>query len=447
MRAAIVFVMHCLGRLAGACRRRPGQCMFALVLLLLIGFSLWATAQHLRAEYHYRAAERCLERREFGQAQEHLDECLKVWPRHPAVHLLKAQAARRASLFTEAEQEIETCKRLKASRDAVALEVAMLQGQRGNLTPELEAFLNGCVNDGHPDAVLILEALSRGYAHNYRLHSALRCLDRWLEQRPDDVQALLGRGWVYERLSQYDKAQDDYRRATGLDPEREEPALRLAQVLLFDGKTPEAVAEAAALFERLRQRYPGDVSVVLGLARCRLKQGQTEEARHLLEDLDAAYPGEAEVLHERGNLALQMGQVQEAETWLRRAMALEPYDYQIHYDTYQCLLRLGKAGEAREVQAQMQRLEADQLRINTLTQELQGRPYDPSLRCEIGRIFLRNGEAREGLVWLESALQANPVHQATHQALAEYYEKNGDAELAAQHRRLAGKSEPATAGN
>jgi tetratricopeptide (TPR) repeat protein len=447
MRALIVRMVERLGRLASVCRRRPGRCAFALVLLLLTGLSLGAAGRQLWAEYHFRAAEQCLERREFTQAQDHLDRCLGVWPRHPAVHLLKARAARRAGLFPEAERELETCKRLKASRDAVALELALLQAQQGNLTPDLEAFLNGCVDQGHADSVLILEALSRGYAHNYRLHRALACLDRWLERRPDDVQALLGRGWVYERLSQYEKARDDYRRAAALDPGREEPALRLAEILLVSGKEPAEAAESLDLFEHLQQRYPEDVAVALGVARCRMKMGQTEEAQRLLDELAARHPGTAAVLHERGNLALQLGRPDEAEAYLRRAVTLEPFDYQVHYDMYQCLVRVGKADEARELQARMQRLEADQQRISDLTEQLQARPYDPSLRSEIGRIFLRNGEPSEGVLWLERALEIDPRHQASHQALADYYEGTGDTGRAAEHRRLAGKGESPGPGN
>jgi tetratricopeptide (TPR) repeat protein len=357
--------------------------------------------------------------------------------------MLKARVARRADHFPEAEKELETCKRLKVSRDAVALELAMLEVQQGKLTPELETFLKACADEGHPDTMLILEALSRGYAHNYRLHDAQDCLDRWLERQPDDVQALLGRGWVYERLGKYEEALEDYRRASAVDPEREEPALRHAQVLLYLGEPAEADGE----FERLRQRFPQDLGVALGFAQCQVKLGRTEEARQLLDQLAADHPREAEVLRERGNLAHQTGQAEEAETWLRGAMAQAPYDYQVHYDLYQCLLRVGKAAEAQALQARMQRIQADLVRINDLTQELQNRPYDAGLRSEIGRIFLRNGELHEGVLWLESALQVNPAHQPTHQALADYYAEAGQSALAAQHRALAGKSDAPAAGN
>jgi Tfp pilus assembly protein PilF len=59
------------------------------------------------------------------------------------------------------------------------------------------------------------------------------------------------------------------------------------------------------------------------------------------------------------------------------------------------------------------------------------------LRCEAGLILMRRGLEAEGLRWLESALAVDPRHAGTHQALADYFERTGDAERAAQHRRLA----------
>jgi len=57
------------------------------------------------------------------------------------------------------------------------------------------------------------------------------------------------------------------------------------------------------------------------------------------------------------------------------------------------------------------------------------------LRCELGVLFLRNGEEAEGLRWLGLALEQNPAHAAAHRALAEHFEAKGRSDLAAAHRR------------
>jgi predicted Zn-dependent protease len=427
-----------------AVRRRPGRVGAAAVLLLVIAAAGYVAAYQVSAEYHYHAALRALERRDLDQAGSHLDRCAAAWPRNPEVVLLQARLARQAGLYAEAERRLEDCRRVKVAPETVALEHAMLRAQQGDLTPDLEATLRACVDQGRGDPVLILEALSRGYSHSYRLHDARACLDDWLRRRPDDVQALLGRGWVYERLHQYEKARDDYRRAVDLDPEREEPALRLAQVLLLLGQSP---PEAAAIFERLWRRPSRNPAAALGLAQCWSKMGRTEEAQRLLNELAADHRRDAQVLFERGNLALQKGEAGEAETWLRQAAALVPHDYQVNYALLQCLHAQGRADEARALQTRVRQLEADLRRIEDLTDDLQKRPYDPALRCEIGELFLRNGEPQEGALWLKSALQVEPAHRPAHEALARYYEERGEPGLAAQHRRAAGEAEPVSRGN
>ncbi len=426
-----------------ALRRRPRRAAAAAALLLLIVAAGCFAAREFWAEHHYYAALDALERRDFDQAKAHLNCCLQVWPRHPEILLLQARRARQADIYPEAERYLEECRRAKGPPEAVDLERAMLRAQQGDLTPDLEASLQGCVEQGRGDAVLILEALSRGYSHTYRLRQALACLDQWLQRRPDDLQALLGRGWVRERLHKYEEARDDYRRAAEVYPEREEPALRLAQILLFLGQSP---PEAAAIFERLWALPSHDPAAALGLAQCWSKMGRIEEAEQLLDRLAAEHPGDANVLFERGNLALQMGEAAEAETWLRRAAVLAPYDYQVNYSLFQSLHRQGRDAEARTAEARVRQLEADLQRMEKLTDDLQKRPYDAALRCEIGELFLHDGEPREGVLWLKGALQIEPGYRRAHQALAHYYEQKGDPTLAARHRRQAESAEPPPGG-
>jgi predicted Zn-dependent protease len=85
----------------------------------------------------------------------------------------------------------------------------------------------------------------------------------------------------------------------------------------------------------------------------------------------------------------------------------------------------------------LERIDADLKRIDEVLKEVLRAPDDPSLRSEAGIIFLRNGEAQKGLRWLGMALQQDPWHPPTHQALADYYQDTGRLELAARHRQLA----------
>ena len=65
------------------------------------------------------------------------------------------------------------------------------------------------------------------------------------------------------------------------------------------------------------------------------------------------------------------------------------------------------------------------------------RPRDPALHCELGRLFLERGNRPAAERWLLSAVQLDPHYRPAHEALAAFYEEQGDAEKAAQHRREA----------
>jgi Tfp pilus assembly protein PilF len=59
------------------------------------------------------------------------------------------------------------------------------------------------------------------------------------------------------------------------------------------------------------------------------------------------------------------------------------------------------------------------------------------LQCELGVILLRNGFVEQGLRWLNRAVQQDAPCPAAHQALADYYQRIGNAEQAELHRRIA----------
>jgi predicted Zn-dependent protease len=72
------------------------------------------------------------------------------------------------------------------------------------------------------------------------------------------------------------------------------------------------------------------------------------------------------------------------------------------------------------VQAQLKKIEEELARLEEVTRQLASDPHNADLRCEAGRIMLRNGLETEGLRWLASALKEDPSHPATLQTLAEH---------------------------
>jgi tetratricopeptide (TPR) repeat protein len=325
-----------------------------------------------------------------------------------------------------------------------------MQAQRGDLT--VENFLWSRVEQEDSESPLMLEILIQDYVSSYRLPQALDALNRFLQRRPGDIQALLGRGWVWEQFFDFGRAVADYRRAVELDSENDAARLRLAETLLITGPARAALDH----FVLLRQHRGEDPAVLLGLARCRRQLGQLKEGRSLVDELLNRLPSQAADLsptrqrgtlagasgstvaairNERGRLALDENEPAQAEGWLREAVARSPYDRQANYNLYQCLRQLGRTDEANQCRAALERIDTDLKRIETVLREVLKAPYDASLRSEAGVIFLRNGEPQKGLRWLTMALQQDPGYPPAHQALAEYYDHAGRPDLAARHRR------------
>jgi Tfp pilus assembly protein PilF len=55
--------------------------------------------------------------------------------------------------------------------------------------------------------------------------------------------------------------------------------------------------------------------------------------------------------------------------------------------------------------------------------------------AELGQLFLEIKQCGRGLYWLYEALERDPEQQQAHRALAAYYERQGNADKAALHRR------------
>ena len=390
---------------------RLRRLLLALLLLLFIGAGLSVPYRSWRTREHLRAARQALADRRLDTARERLLAYLEDEPNSAEARLLLARVLRLTNHPDEAEVQLDVCELLGTIPEEVLLERGLGAVQQGDLA--LEKVLWRHVEAGHADAAVMLEALARGYRKNYLLGPMRSALNAWLERQPGCVEALLLHGWVHEQHKDYEHAGEDYRQAVAADPNHKEARLRGARVLLLQGKPAEAVATFRELYEQTAEAPAG-----LGLARCWRQLGRAGEARRLLEELAARHPADFSLLLELGQLLLETGDAAGAEAWLRRALRSSPHDYQAHYALADSLRRQGKHEEETRVRARAKEIGADLARMAELMDQLQKRPGDANLRCEIGKLLLRSGEEREGILWLRSALRADPAHEPSRRALA-----------------------------
>jgi len=395
------------------------------VILATTALALWAWDA-----YHFRQAESCLAQGRTREASRHVEACLKLRPQRLSVQLLAARADRQAGLFLEAEQHVVEARRLQPNgSEDLTREWALHRAAVGDLGL-VEAFLRPKIHGSAGEGPLVCEALAEGYLRNYRGPEALAILDVWLQQQPENLHALSLRGDVWRQAESLGKAAECYRRVLELDPENDSARRWLALCLLDSGQP----AEASPHWEQLRRDHPQDPDVLAYLASCRYQLGQGDQAQPLLEDVLTAHPDHLVALRTAGELHLQQGRLADAETYVRRAVRAAPRDYKLNALFAQILQQQGRTAEAESQREQTRQLETSWKRFRKVGREMAEHPHDPAYQCELAACLLDLGYNDLSQRWLLNALREDPRCRRAHELLARWYDEQGDAERAAEHR-------------
>jgi predicted Zn-dependent protease len=334
--------------------------------------------------------------------------------------------------FVTAETHLNTCLKLQGgASEATQIEFLLMRAQTGEVE-EVVPLLIAYVEQGHPDAALILETVALTYIHNLRFGPAHFYLVSWIQRIPDSARAYYYRGWVLERMNQPKQALEDYLAAVDLDPGLVPARLRVAEMYLEDKQPLDALPH----LERLLHEAPDRPEVHARLGQCRFLQGQSAEARRLLEAAAEKIPDDLQVLLHLARLDLQDRQAARAEGRLRHLLDIDPGDPEAWYALVSALKLQRRDREAANALAEYEKHKALLERANKLLQEEARHPSrDPNPASEVGTLLLQIRQERQGLYWMDQALARDPDHQSTHRALAEYFERKGDRERAAAHRR------------
>ena len=387
-----------------------------LILTALVAIAASSVGYFLRERWKtdrlLAEGEQAITAREYARARDLLDRYLAERPADTRARLLAARAAREERAYRDAREHLRRCRADGGEAEPIDVEESLLDVLAGDERPV--AALRERAKQDDDLALVILEVLVQRDLDTYQLGSALDGFTRYLSRRPDDLHALLGRGFVWERFLNFADAVEDYRKAVAAHPENDRARLKLADTLLIVGTPDEALTQYRWLAERWPERPP----VRLGMARCYRRLALPEEAAKLLDGLLAEFPDHGETLWERGELELDQGRPLAAEPLLRKAASHRPFDRRVQYAMYRCLLRLDRAMEAATFDARVKQLDADLARLSTVRSEVMDHPKDAALRCEGGLLFLRNGEREEGIRWLQLALRLDPKCEPARAALA-----------------------------
>jgi tetratricopeptide (TPR) repeat protein len=429
----VTYPLKALARGAANCLKSPRR-LFALFGLTLVAVAAGAGGLMFWADYQYRAAKRELRSDHLPEARRHIQLCLHVWRYSADAQFLAARIARLSADYEQAEVHLKECTRLQKDVNAqTQTEWFLLRAQCGELHGEVENGLWNCVLHNDPETSMILETMARVYMREGRFRPAMVCLAKWLEREPDNVRALDWRGWVFEKSEARQTAIDDYRRVLELDPDRDEVRLRLANLLLDDANGLASMPH----WERLQQTQPDRPEVWIGLARCQILQGRADQAREQLDKVLEAQPDNPTALFLRGDLELLHDRPAKAEEYLRRALRVDPSHSGAIFSLAKCLQEIG--GHDAEVAALNERFDRQRRDFQRISELMNGtielNASSPEAPSELGTLLLRVGQVHLGLHWLYIALERDPDHKPTHEALVAYFEKTGQPERAKEHRQ------------
>jgi tetratricopeptide (TPR) repeat protein len=417
--------LQSLRQTGGRLRSHPVRTSLVLTALICAGL---AGGIYLYTLDQWHKAQRALSADRADEARSRLRLCQLVWPRSIPVKLLAARAAWLGGDLDGAERLLNDC--LKLNEDATPatqLEFLLMRAEAGDID-RVGPSLLALVDRHHPETPFILEIMARAYMHNLQYRTAYACLSRWIKEAPDAARAYYYRGWVRERENDAVSALEDYNQALLLDPGLFRARLRVAEMLLEQNRPLEALPH----LDRLAQDVPDNPEVMALRGRCYLLQVRNDEARRLLEAAVQHLPDNLPVLRSLGKLDLEEQRPGEAEKWLRHALEVDPSETEALFLLAGVLKLQNRPREAAEAMAEFDRRAARSHRLNELlTAEATHASKDPRVETELGTILLGVGQERQGVHWLNQALQHDAGYAPALRALAEYHTRKGEKEIAA----------------
>jgi superkiller protein 3 len=248
----------------------------------------------------------------------------------------------------------------------------------------------------------------------------------FLNPRDPLVQTTVGQ--IFEAGNNPDQAALAYGRALAGDPGYTPARVAMVQVLVRQGKTDAALADA----QKIVQEMPNNAQAQLTLGRLYLRKGDWQNAANALEVAARLAPGDAETQARLGTAEQYVGKKAEALAAYKRAVELDPknIDYRTTYG-----LILGLNGQA-----------------NAGVEELKKVVATPGYNASDGYVNLgwlyRNTEPKrteESVAAYKKALELNPKEEQAALGMGWSYinQKNWDAAIPAFNQAI--QIDPTTA--
>lgn len=409
---------------------------WAVAIVLLSGLA-WLSWRPLVAGVVALQADRARERRDFDRAVELLGRLETLDSRSARTAFELGRALRRRGDLVAADTLFTRALERGWDRAEVATQRLLAEAQCGDIK-DVEPAIESLVAAGTGDEIAeeCYEAIVQGYLNCMRPEKAAECLDFWSRWQPQNPLVAYWRGRMHEQAEEWATALAHYRESLELAPWRYATLVAVARM----ERETAAVEAASARFSNCRSRRPDDPVAALGLADCRLRLGDREGAARLLREsltLELTPDEEAAALANLAELSLEDGRDVPAAVLAAQAVAIDPRSPRCRLVHAAVLARMGQTAAAEEERKVGRELGQRQVALAEAARRARVNPESADIRAEVGGLLLTMGHGREAARWFDTALQIDPGHRKSHEALADYWATAGDSSRAARHRAAA----------
>ena len=314
---------------------------------------------------------------------------------------------------------------LKASSPLWLLESAA--GRPGKVKDNLGPLLLVYKSDGGE----VLASLVQGFLNQGDHPSASQALRLWNELYEQDPKAAFWQG-VFSTISyDLDNALKSFQKAIELDPQDPRARQELAEVYLEKANFEEARQQ----FEWLMKNQPTP-EVITGYARSLLNLGLTDEAALQLKKLTdvSTLPSPELALVCETNLEADQAQEasEQASILLKRWPNALPY-LQLKARS---MAKLGETSESEKFFAQAAESQNKRPQVDQMIERMATDSANQELRRDMGELMMNYLDPAGGVGYIQIASRTNPFDIKTQELLVSYYEKEGDLQVAQNHRRM-----------
>ena len=190
-------------------------------------------------------------------------------------------------------------------------------GQYDKAQEQLEALLELNKDKGTGNAFMLIAGL---LGRQQDKQAALDVMQRLVNTRPNDPNALVALSHLAVRAGVLDKAERAIKRVVELEPDRVDANVQLARILAMRGKS----SESLKLLRQTVKKHPKDIDLRTIYARSLEDDKQTDKAFAQFKIVNKQSPDNPEILRALGLVAVELGHVGEGEKYFLRLNRTSP---------------------------------------------------------------------------------------------------------------------------